>query len=258
MGGEIKLFNDLPVDIDVNYLKSIVNSLGYSNVIKLHYCDPLKDIETGIRFLDYDNTTFTTFRSFLLNYKIVDVWTEHFDGDKHDSDDDTEGNGPIRGDCHFNFGDSQVDGSTWESQIDRSEESDNNIEDEHVILDEQVVNLNDDIDFDEEGTDNEDEEVQDARSKIKADKKKELQYYREVESLDRLTARSAMNSINEDSDYEDDSDLNSMQVINKEAIDQLYQVVKMQMLDVEVKLLPLIRLKIFCRLENFASWSIAW
>ncbi|KMT17516.1 hypothetical protein BVRB_2g037190 [Beta vulgaris subsp. vulgaris] len=48
-----------------------------------------------------------------------------------------------------------------------------------------------------------------------------------------------------------------MQVINKEAIDQLYQVVKMQMLDVEVKLLPLIRLKISCRLENFASWSIA-
>lgn len=46
-------------------------------MIKLHYSDPLKDITDGIRFLGYDNTTFTMFISLLHQYKIIDVWTEH-------------------------------------------------------------------------------------------------------------------------------------------------------------------------------------
>lgn len=76
----------------------------------------------------------------MLNYKIFDVCTEHFNGDEHDSYSDTKGNGQIEGDCDVHFGDfNQVDEGTWKSQIDRSEESANNIEDVHVTLDEQVT-----------------------------------------------------------------------------------------------------------------------
>uniref|UniRef100_A0A803MMA7 PB1-like domain-containing protein n=1 Tax=Chenopodium quinoa TaxID=63459 RepID=A0A803MMA7_CHEQI len=76
-GGQVKVFNDLGGDFDGTFLKSLINFLGYSNVIKLHYCDPLKNVVNGVRFLSYDDCTFTKFKSLLFEYKIIDVFTEH-------------------------------------------------------------------------------------------------------------------------------------------------------------------------------------
>uniref|UniRef100_A0A803M8Q3 F-box domain-containing protein n=1 Tax=Chenopodium quinoa TaxID=63459 RepID=A0A803M8Q3_CHEQI len=76
-GGQVKVFNDLGGDFDGTFIKSLINSLGYSNVIKLHYCDPLKNVVNGVRFLSYDDCTFTKFKSLLFEYKIIDVFTEH-------------------------------------------------------------------------------------------------------------------------------------------------------------------------------------
>ena len=95
-GGEVKIINDLPPDLDVNYLRSLINSLGYKNVIKLHYCDPFKELKLGVRFLDYESTTFGMFLSLLEKCRMIDLFTKHEDlptevinvdeSDKHNSE----------------------------------------------------------------------------------------------------------------------------------------------------------------------------
>lgn len=79
IGGEVKIFNDLPLDFDGKYLKDLISSLDYMNVSKLHYCDPLKKLENGVRYLGYDYTTLTMFLSMLHKYKVIDLFIEHLD-----------------------------------------------------------------------------------------------------------------------------------------------------------------------------------
>uniref|UniRef100_A0A803MB21 Uncharacterized protein n=1 Tax=Chenopodium quinoa TaxID=63459 RepID=A0A803MB21_CHEQI len=56
----------------------MIRGLGYDNFIKLHYCDPSKEIgiNEGVRFLGYGGNTFDTFLNFFVEY-IVHLFIEH-------------------------------------------------------------------------------------------------------------------------------------------------------------------------------------
>ncbi|XP_048498190.1 uncharacterized protein LOC125496702 [Beta vulgaris subsp. vulgaris] len=158
-GGEVKIINDLPSDLDVNYLRSLINSLGHKNVIKLHYCDPFKELKLGLRFLDYDSTTFGMFLSLLEKCRMIDLFTEHEDlptevinvdeSDKHNRE----------------LIDLDENDVVWNAYVETC----------HVLkdVDENDPNMSqslslgsvesNDIDYDDQGTDNEDGEVIDAR-----------------------------------------------------------------------------------------------
>ncbi|KAL2893902.1 Translation initiation factor IF-2 [Bienertia sinuspersici] len=174
VGGNVKLINDIPTNFDANYLKTVIASLGYNNVIKLHYCDPLKSLHNGVRFLSYDDTTFTMFMSLLHEYRMIDVFTEHDDGC----------DGVV--DVVPNIAGNMI------------------IEDTAVFFNDANF-VNEDIDYDELGSDNEDAEVREAREKIQEEKKLETDYVNEVECLHRLAERKGKRVDNDGSDYEDDS-----------------------------------------------------
>ncbi|KAL2930291.1 Tyrosine-protein kinase JAK1 [Bienertia sinuspersici] len=157
VGGNIKLVNDIPPDFDASFLKAVITSLGYNDVIKLHYCDPLRAVGDGLRFLNYEDTIFTTFVSMLYKCKMIDVFIEH---------DDDRSVGQSVGIAH-----------------EGTEE----------------------VDFDEEGSDNEDEEVKEARFLFKADKEASESFANEEELLERVAQRKGKSVGNDDSDYEDDS-----------------------------------------------------
>ncbi|XP_057248141.1 uncharacterized protein LOC125493779 [Beta vulgaris subsp. vulgaris] len=137
MGGNVKLINDLPTDFDPSYLKGLINSLGYNNIVKLHYCDPLKELHKGIRFLGYDGTTFGMFISLLYEFKMLDIFTEHDEG--------------------------EVECLTQETVVS------NTCKD--VIVGQY------------EGSDNEDDEVREAREQLQEDKRREKSYEEEIDSL---------------------------------------------------------------------------
>uniref|UniRef100_A0A803NB66 PB1-like domain-containing protein n=1 Tax=Chenopodium quinoa TaxID=63459 RepID=A0A803NB66_CHEQI len=134
VGGQVKVFNELGDDFYGTFLKSLINSLGYNNVIKLHYCDPLKNMSNGVRFLSYDDCTFTKFKSILFEYKIVDVYIEHDHEDVHG----------------FDIGSGNAFGCSSQSfVVDEPEE---------VGLGQNacIINLEDFIYYEEEGSDNDD------------------------------------------------------------------------------------------------------
>ncbi|KAL2928490.1 Siroheme synthase 1 [Bienertia sinuspersici] len=158
VGGNVKLINDIPTNFDANYLKTVIASLGYNNVIKLHYCDPLKSLHNGVTFLSYDDTTFTMFMSLLHEYRMIDVFTEHDDGC----------DGVV--DVVPNIAGNMI------------------IEDTAVFFNDANF-VNEDIDYDELGSDNEDAEVREAREKIQEEKKLETDYVNEVECLHSLAER---------------------------------------------------------------------
>ncbi|KAL2901153.1 GRAM domain-containing protein 2A [Bienertia sinuspersici] len=138
--GQVEVVNELSDDFD-----------GYSNVRKLHYCDPLKNLLNGVRILSYDDFTFTKFKSLLFRYKIIDVLTEH--------DEDVQ-----------------------EFQIPSCSNQ--------MISIEVFEPLQDDIDYDVDGSDNDDDEVKDARKKIKVYSNTKFEFTQELESLNRLAVRS--------------------------------------------------------------------
>lgn len=75
VGGKLTVFNDLPNCIDYAYVKTMVCSLGYNNVIKMHYLDPaISDFDNGIRFLDDDVSNFV---SLLMEYGCIHLYLEH-------------------------------------------------------------------------------------------------------------------------------------------------------------------------------------
>ncbi|KMT02110.1 hypothetical protein BVRB_9g207540 [Beta vulgaris subsp. vulgaris] len=176
MWGNVKFINDLPTNFDPSYLKGLINSLGYNNIVKLHYCDPLKELHKGIRFLGYDGTTFGMFISLLYEFKMLDIFTEHDEG--------------------------EVECLTQETVVS------NTCKD--VIVGNMVCEPlshyssgSDDIDYDEEGSDTEDDEVREAREQLQEDKRREKSYEEEIDSLSRLAARKCVH--NGDSDYEGES-----------------------------------------------------
>ncbi|KAL2920833.1 Type IV secretion system protein virB4, partial [Bienertia sinuspersici] len=136
VGGNVKLINNVPLDFDRSCLRGLINSLGYNNIVKLHYCDPLKELhqEQVSHPVTIDNDNFvehlaTSGGSFIEDLTIVNLESE------------------------------------------------------------QANNGTDDIDYDEEGSDNEDDEVREARKNLQEEMLKETSFEDEVDSLRRLAAR---------------------------------------------------------------------
>ncbi|KAL2940123.1 Cortactin-binding protein 2 [Bienertia sinuspersici] len=201
VGGQVKIFNDLPWDFNGKKLKDLISSLGYMNIIKLHYCDPLRKLENGVRFLDYDDTTLTTFINMLQKYKMIDLFIEHSDDEigvvTNFERNNVAYNNELQSVC--------LDGTN--ANVNMCEEVDY---DEEIELFESVTKLAEEVDYDEEGSDNEDCEVIDARQRLKEAAITELEYMKELQSLDRVAHRSGDNNIGSCSEYEDDSsDLDS-------------------------------------------------
>ncbi|KAL2933496.1 Serine/threonine-protein kinase RUNKEL, partial [Bienertia sinuspersici] len=78
---KIRIVNDLLTDFNGSYIKSLINSLGYDNVIKLYYCDPLKNLQSGVRFLGYEDCTFAKFSSLylILHYDPTTVYGDDYE-----------------------------------------------------------------------------------------------------------------------------------------------------------------------------------
>ncbi|KAL2926770.1 putative flagellar filament outer layer-like protein [Bienertia sinuspersici] len=86
VGESCRIFDEIPSGFNVDGMRKIIDSLGYKDIVKLHYCDPCKSIKTGLRFLSYDNATFAKFLSLSIYYKMMDVYTEHHDDEDDGSD----------------------------------------------------------------------------------------------------------------------------------------------------------------------------
>lgn len=206
-GGDVKLVNDLPSDLSPRYLRTLINSLGYNNIIKTHYCDPLKDIQQGIMFLGYDDTTFGMFISLLKEYRMLDVFTEH---DEELIEDITiEQPEAFVEELEF-----IEDLTTEEAEFiedlntEHSEFIDDLTAQSHLFEHSGRAsgsNMIGEIDYDEEGSDNEDDEVREARMMIQQEKKKEKSFEDEVKSLRRLAERKGKDIEEGSSDYEGES-----------------------------------------------------
>ncbi|KMT12805.1 hypothetical protein BVRB_4g088980 [Beta vulgaris subsp. vulgaris] len=88
VGGKVSIFDDLHDSIDFSHINSLVASLGYTNVSKMHYKDPRKDtLDTGLKFLSDENSIFVPFVSSLIEYGEIYLYLEHeFDSDHRDLD----------------------------------------------------------------------------------------------------------------------------------------------------------------------------
>ncbi|KAL2944019.1 O-phosphoserine--tRNA(Cys) ligase [Bienertia sinuspersici] len=157
LGGQVKIVNDLQTDFNGNYIKSLINSLGYDNITKLHYCDPLKNLQSGVRFLGYEDCTFATFSSF-----------------ENVRDEGNETINPIV----LHYDPTAVYGDDYEPELD-------------VVL---QISKADDIDDDEEGSDIDDVEVTNAREKLSLENNLETEFINELESLNRVAGRSGEHS----------------------------------------------------------------
>lgn len=76
---------------------------------------------------------------------------------------------------------------------------------------------NEEDDYDEQGSDNEDDEVREARKKIKVEKKLEFDLLTEIQSIERLSQRSHQHDFEEEcSDYDSDNHLDSPEISDAE------------------------------------------
>uniref|UniRef100_A0A803MPI8 PB1-like domain-containing protein n=1 Tax=Chenopodium quinoa TaxID=63459 RepID=A0A803MPI8_CHEQI len=139
VGGTTKIFDELPADLYAIYFKKMIDSLGYEDISKLHYCDPLKRVDVGVRFLSYDDATFVEFLSLLYIYRVMDVFVEH----EEDSEDELNGRGTF---TSLLGRANPVVGSTNQTTEPRK-----------------PITVVDEIDYFDEGIDNEDVEVVNAR-----------------------------------------------------------------------------------------------
>ncbi|KAL2921946.1 RNA-binding protein rnp-1 [Bienertia sinuspersici] len=186
VGGNIKLINDIPNDFDANNLKAIIASLGYNDVIRLHYCDPLKTLGDGIRFLGFEEPILTQFVSLLHECKMIDIFNEH---EYTGYDVSTGGLPNAMEDCVAD--DHEIMPTTVNKEL------------SSTAIDATVVI--EDVDFDEEESDNEDDELKEARYLFKAEKKASEEYANEEESLHRIAERKGKTLTEDYDDYEDDS-----------------------------------------------------
>ncbi|KAL2921740.1 Protein FAR1-RELATED SEQUENCE 6 [Bienertia sinuspersici] len=210
VGESCRIFDEIPSDFNADGMRKIIDSLGYKDIVKLHYCDPCKSIKTGLQFLSYDNATFAKFLSLLIHYRMMNVYTEHHDDEEDGSDErvvsegrismdwlgnDENDEGVLRGDKSFLnwlgnnksetmrnlFG---VDNETGEGREHVSYKCYNvnqNIESQVVVH----LGNEDDIDYDEEGSDHDDDEVRGAREEIKLHNNKEKDLENELLNIRR-------------------------------------------------------------------------
>lgn len=75
IGGAVKMFQDLCNYVTLSDVKNMISSLGYNNIVKLHYLDPRKELSNGVRFLGYESNLFDPFLALLLKHKVIHVYT---------------------------------------------------------------------------------------------------------------------------------------------------------------------------------------
>ncbi|KAL2929833.1 Transposon Ty2-GR1 Gag-Pol polyprotein [Bienertia sinuspersici] len=184
-GGKVNVFQDLPKSIDASYVKELIDSLGYNDVVKLHFLDPRKELHNGIRFMGFDRQTFDPFLALLLDFRLIHIYTEHETVSLAD-------NSPLDGVGSF----MELCGVD-ESLGPRTNDC------------QSKVYTNADIDYDSEGTDDDDEGLVNARKKVIEEKRKEKSYDEEVEMLKRVAANKEMSENIFGSDFDGDSDLDS-------------------------------------------------
>uniref|UniRef100_A0A803L1C7 Uncharacterized protein n=1 Tax=Chenopodium quinoa TaxID=63459 RepID=A0A803L1C7_CHEQI len=77
IGGRVRVFDGLPMDVDDTFVKELIESLAYTNIVKLHFLDPRKTLKDGVRYLGFERSTFDPFLCLLLEYMVIHVYTEH-------------------------------------------------------------------------------------------------------------------------------------------------------------------------------------
>ncbi|KAL2900473.1 hypothetical protein RDABS01_025555 [Bienertia sinuspersici] len=141
-GGKVNVFQDLQESIDASYVKELIDSLGYNDVVKLHFLDPRKELHNGIRFMGFDRQTFDPFLALLLDFRLIHIYTEHETVSLAD-------NSPLDGVGSFMELLCGVDESLGPRTNDCQSK----------------FHTNADIDYDSEGTDDDDDEIVNARKK---------------------------------------------------------------------------------------------
>lgn len=176
-GGKVDVFVDIPECLNVSYVKGIINKLGYNNIIKLHYQDPRKDFNDGMRYLGYDNNTFDPFLALLLKYKSIHVYIEHVSITDFGNAENTSSFVHLLTSMHnpIEFGG--------------------------------VKDVK--IDYDIDGTDEDDMEVVNAREKCKEDQRKQYDYEEELIMLKRLDEAKGKNIDDFNIEFDGGSDLDS-------------------------------------------------
>ncbi|KAL2923094.1 Holliday junction ATP-dependent DNA helicase RuvB [Bienertia sinuspersici] len=203
-GGQVKVFQDLPDCVTMSEVKDMINSLGYSDIVKLHYLDPRKDFTNGIRYFGYDKYTFDPFLALLLKYKVINVYTEH-EVSLSSSSSSLVG---------ASFNPLFVDGTTNNSFLQLLSSIQNQTPASPITHPVQnqppatpITHL--DIDYDTSGTDEDDAEVMTARDKIKEDVKGQQSIHEELEMLKRLAESKGKNIDDISNEFDGGSDLDS-------------------------------------------------
>uniref|UniRef100_A0A803LPQ8 PB1-like domain-containing protein n=1 Tax=Chenopodium quinoa TaxID=63459 RepID=A0A803LPQ8_CHEQI len=69
-GGRINVFDDIPHTVDSSYVKQLIDSLGYTDIVKLHFLDPRKTMQDGIsKGTNEDDVEFVSSRDKLTQEK---------------------------------------------------------------------------------------------------------------------------------------------------------------------------------------------
>ncbi|KAL2943357.1 Protein FAR-RED IMPAIRED RESPONSE 1 [Bienertia sinuspersici] len=182
VGGKVNVFEDISESITVSYVRGIINSLGYKNIIKLHFHDPRKDFHIGIRYFGYDRSTFAPFLSLLLKFKVIHVYTKH--EVVVEREDITTGSG------HNN---ESFVGLLTSMELPMS------------------LNVSDEgeVDYDIDGTDEDDDEMVNAREKVKEDKRVQVSNEEELLMLKRLAKTKGKNINDLNTEFDGGSNLDS-------------------------------------------------
>ncbi|XP_021767501.1 uncharacterized protein LOC110731889 [Chenopodium quinoa] len=182
-GGRVNVFEDIPECVDSDYVKNIIEFLEHDDIVKMHYLDPRKTMVDGIRFLAFDSKTFDPFLSLLLEFKVIHIYTEHELGATLH----TTGMGL----GHGSFTDLLTGGGVGCS----------------APRDNEDVGV--DVDYDSEGTDEDDDELLNSRSKVSQHKLEEKSYEEEMDMLKRVAESKDGEADFIANDWEGESDVDS-------------------------------------------------
>uniref|UniRef100_A0A803MJJ6 Transposase MuDR plant domain-containing protein n=1 Tax=Chenopodium quinoa TaxID=63459 RepID=A0A803MJJ6_CHEQI len=201
VGGKINVFDNLPDNIDGHYVKGLIEGLGYNDIVKLHFLDPKKDLNSGIRYLSFESRLCDPFLSLLLEYRLIHIYTEH------DQPATPLFNHGRRGQFMSLLTDNNVSEVIGE-RIQTPRVTQPFTVDENVFEPTQIPRATQsDIDYDTEGTDEDDEEFVKARDDIAMDKKNQHSYEDELDMLRKVAASKGLGEIR--TDFEEFSDIES-------------------------------------------------
>uniref|UniRef100_A0A803M947 Transposase MuDR plant domain-containing protein n=1 Tax=Chenopodium quinoa TaxID=63459 RepID=A0A803M947_CHEQI len=182
VGGKINVFDNLPDNIDGHYVKG-------------------KDLNSGIRYLSFEIRLCDPFLSLLLEYKLIHVYTEH------DQPATPLFNHGRRGQFMSLLIDNNVSEVIGE-RIQTPRVTQPFTVDENVFEPTQIPRATQsNIDYDTEGTDEDDEEFVKARDEIAMDKKNQHSYEDELDMLRKVAASKGLGEIR--TYFEEFSDIES-------------------------------------------------